>query len=153
MKKPLLIQLIKYGTVGVINTLVTWVAYWVVMHLVFGIEDDESNVSSEVVGISNIVAYTMGLFCSFILNRSWTFKSHKKWARDFIKFGIVFFVCYISQLALVLLLNFHANADNIQFTLFNHESLIYAADIYFVIGNVFYTILNFICNKYYTFRK
>lgn len=151
-KKPLLIQMIKYGAVGVINTLTTLVVIWIVMHLVYGI-GDESNASSEAVGVSNFVGYTMGLLCSFVLNRSWTFKSHKKWVKDFIKFMMVFLICYIPQLLLVFLLNSYANMNNIQFSLFNHEHLINAAYIYQLIGMVFYTILNFICNKYYTFKK
>jgi putative flippase GtrA len=56
-------------------------------------------------------------------------------------------------LLLVFLLNSYANMNNIQFSLFNHEHLINAAYIYQLIGMVFYTILNFICNKYYTFKK
>jgi putative flippase GtrA len=65
----------------------------------------------------------------------------------------VFILCYIPQLLLVNGLNHYASIPPFKFNLFNHSDMLTSAYICQLIGVVFYTILNFLCNKYYTFRK
>ena len=57
-------QAIKYGIVGVSNTVITAVVIWIMMKL-FGCSDV----------VSNMVGYVAGVLNSFIWNKQWTFRS------------------------------------------------------------------------------
>lgn len=151
MKNNFIIQACKYGIVGVLNTLITAIVIWLMMHFVFRVKG-EQEASSLVVSASNVVGYVLGLINSFIWNRTWTFKSEKSWKVDFLKFIGAFLVCYIPQLLLVMALNRYANIPNLYFSLGEQVYTITSAYICQLIGIVFYTGLNFLCNKYYTFK-
>lgn len=120
-------QAVKYGVVGVSNTLITMLVIWVMMK-VFGFSDVVSNATGYVAGVVN----------SYFWNKQWTFKSKGKWVRSAVRFGAVFGVCYLLQLGLVLFLNRHLTID----PYYNH-----------LIGMVFYTAINFFMNKYITFKS
>lgn len=120
-------QAIKYGVVGVSNTLITMAVIYIMMKLL-GCRE----------GLSNITGYVAGLLNSFVWNRQWTFKdSSAGWSRSAFRFAVAFAVCYLLQWGLVTFLNAHLIIDHY----YNH-----------LIGMVFYTILNFILNKFYTFK-
>ena len=120
-------QAIKYGIVGVGNTVITALVIWGMMKL-FGRRE----------GLSNLTGYVAGLLNSFIWNKQWTFKgSSTGWTTPAIRFGIAFAVCYVLQYGLVLLLNSQLMIDHY----YNH-----------LIGMVFYTAINFLINKFYTFK-
>lgn len=126
MKKAIK-QAIKYGVVGVINTLITAVVIWIMMKLL-GCSDV----------VSNVVGYIAGVLNSFIWNKKWTFKSTEKWMGSAIRFGVVFGICYLLQLGLlVFVLNPYL-----------------AIDPYYnqLIAMAFYTAINFVMNKFYTFK-
>ncbi|MDR0769447.1 MAG: GtrA family protein [Dysgonamonadaceae bacterium] len=144
MKNDFLIQTIKYGVVGVTNTLLTMVTIWVMMRVVFLSEEGEK-ISSLALSVSNTVGYIVGLINSFIWNRSWTFKSKNKWTPDFIRFMIAFLVCFIIQLVLVNVLYKRMEMAGL-------TEITGAAEICQFAGIVVYTILNFILNKYFTFK-
>ena len=126
MKKAIK-QAIKYGVVGVINTLITAVVIWIMMKLL-GCSDV----------VSNIVGYIAGVLNSFIWNKKWTFKSTEKWVGSAIRFGVVFGVCYLLQLGLLV------------FVLDTYLPI----DPYYnqLIAMAFYTVINFVMNKFYTFK-
>ena len=146
MKKDFWLQAIKYGIVGIINTLLTAVVIWIMMHLVFQTGKEE-NVSSWVITISNITGFIVGLINSFVWNRKWTFHSQNRWISEFIKFVAAFLVCYIPQLFFVNFLNIYTNLQiDIAPLVISHA---YACQL---LGIVFYTSLNFLLNKYYTFK-
>lgn len=119
-------QAIKYGIVGLSNTFITLAIIWVMMKL-FG--------CSSV--LSNVAGYAAGLVNSFVLNKQWTFKSQAGWTSSAIRFGVVFGICYLLQLGVLLFLN---------------KQL--AIDPYYnqLIAMVFYTVINFLMNKFYTFK-
>ena len=126
MKKAIK-QAIKYGVVGVINTLITAGVIWFMMKLL-GCADV----------VSNVVGYIAGVLNSFIWNKKWTFKSTEKWLGSAIRFGVVFGICYLLQLGLlVFVLNPYL-----------------AIDPYYnqLIAMAFYTAINFVMNKFYTFK-
>ncbi|MDR2968449.1 MAG: GtrA family protein [Tannerellaceae bacterium] len=120
-------QALKYGVVGVGNTIITAVVIWIMMKPL-GFSDV----------VSNITGYVAGLLNSFIWNRQWTFKSSAGWGSSAVRFGLVFAVCYLMQLALLLFLNRHLTIDSY----YNQ-----------LIAMVFYTIINFVMNKYFTFKS
>jgi putative flippase GtrA len=142
-----LIQALKYGIVDVINTLLTAVVIWIMMHPVFQ-TDKMGFVPSIIVTISNVTGFIAGLINSFVFNRLWTFKSKNKWINEFIKFVKAFLICYIPQLILVNILNTYTNVlIDLKIFVINH------ADTCQLIGIVFYTSFNFLINKYYTFKQ
>jgi putative flippase GtrA len=149
MKHTFLIQSIKYGIVGMMNTLVTIGVIWLVLHFGFGINGDAKATTMQST-VSNVLGFAAGLLNSFFFNRKWTFQSKKNWKIEFVKFTGVFLVCYIPQLMLVNLLNNNVKVNVLSFGIFGTYNFSFICQI---IGNIFYTILNFICNKYYTFKK
>lgn len=120
-------QALKYGLVGVGNTLITAAVIWVMMKI-FGTSDV----------VSNIIGYAVGLINSFVWNKKWTFNSSASWRSSALKFGVVFAVCYLLQLSFLLYLNATLTIDSY----YNQ-----------LIAMVFYTIVNFIMNKFYTFKS
>jgi len=120
-------QLIKYGLVGVGNTLITAAVIWLMMKIA-GCSDI----------LSNITGYVAGLLNSFILNKRWTFKSSAGWTSSAIRFGVVFGICYLLQLGLLICLNKTLTID----PYYNQ-----------LIAMVFYTLINFLMNKHYTFKE
>ena len=120
-------QAVKYGVVGLSNTLITMIVIWVMMK---GLDCRE--------GLSNLTGYVAGLLNSFVWNKQWTFRgSATGWAKGAIRFAIAFVVCYALQYGLVLILNARLAIDHY----YNH-----------LIGMVFYTMANFLANKFYTFK-
>lgn len=119
-------QAIKYGIVGLGNTLITAGVIWVMMKLL-GCSDITSNVTGYVAGVLN----------SFVWNKQWTFQSSAGWTSSAIRFGVVFGICYLLQLGVLMVLNKHLPID----PYYNQ-----------LIAMVFYTAINFIMNKLYTFK-
>ncbi|MDR2811256.1 MAG: GtrA family protein [Tannerellaceae bacterium] len=121
-------QIIKYGIVGLGNTLLSLLVIGVMMK-VFGYSDV----------VSNIAGYAVGFVNSFIWNKKWTFKSFDTWQGSVVRFTLVFGICFFLQLQLLLYLNAHLVIND---TYYNQ-----------IIAMLFYTILNFLLNKYFTFKK
>ena len=120
-------QAIKYGIVGVSNTLITMAVIYIMMKLL-GCRE----------GLSNITGYVAGLLNSFVWNKQWTFKgSESGWKKSAWRFSLVFIVCYLLQWGLVTFLNANLTIDHY----YNH-----------LIGMAFYTVINFVMNKFYTFK-
>lgn len=120
-------QAIKYGIVGVGNTVITAAVIWVMMKWL-GCSDV----------VSNIAGYAAGVLNSFVWNKQWTFGAARAgWVSSAVRFGVVFGVCYLLQLGLLLWLNRHL-----------------AVDPYYnqLIAMAFYTVINFVMNKFYTFK-
>ncbi len=85
------IQLIKFALVGVMNTLVDFLVYTVLV-LLFGVSD--SNVF--IIGLFTLIAYACGVFNSFLLNSRWTFRSeYRKSAREKLMFVVVNLVSWL----------------------------------------------------------
>lgn len=145
-------QVLKYGIVGVMNTLLTILTIWLLMRFAFHVTGD-TGASSLAVSVSNVVGYVVGLINSFIWNRKWTFNSSRKWKTDLFRFIIAFLICFIPQLLLVNALNTYVHHRSFHFELLNREIIVSFAYIWQLTGIVFYTVLNFLLNKYYTFKK
>lgn len=121
-------SIVKYGLVGVINTLITGIVMFTLM-----------NVFSVSLRLSNIIGYIAGFINSFILNKTWTFKSrNSSILHQFLKFSGVFAVCFLLQHGLVILLA---------------EKLLIDKNISTLIGMIFYTGVSYIFNKLFTFKK
>jgi putative flippase GtrA len=152
MKNSFWVQTIKYGIVGVINTLVCFIVIWAILKFVYGVTGAAKATGAEIT-ISNVLGYISGLLTSFFLNRKWTFQSEKNWKPEFVKFITGVLICYIPQLIAVNLLNKSSWIHSLSFEALGRNYTLNSSLICSIIGMVFYTILNFVYNKYYTFRK
>jgi putative flippase GtrA len=133
-----IIQFLKYAIVGVMNTLLTLVVIFVCKS-VFGVN----------AYVSNAIGYLVGVINSFVWNRNWVFKSNGRFSRQAVHFIVGFFICYAIQFAVVWGLN--------QFTLKDIEVNIVVMTlsgygIATLIGNVCYTLCNFVYNRLVTFK-
>lgn len=126
-KNILFRQAIKFGIVGVGNTLITALVIWIMLK-VCGFSDY----------VSNITGYGIGVLNSFVWNRCWTFHSAAGWRRSAVRFGIVFGISYLFQLGVLFVLNATSGID----PYYNQ-----------LLAMVFYTIANFTLNKIYTFKE
>lgn len=128
IKSLLNIGFIKYGMVGVVNTLITAIIIFILMNGL-GINYE----------ISNAIGYVAGFFNSFFLNKFWTFKSSESSTiKQFTRFTVVFLVCYLLQHGLLVFLV---------------EKLLVNKNIATLVGMVFYTVIGFFFNKLFTFKK
>ena len=120
------VQFVKFGLVGISNTIVTAVVIWLMLKI-FGFNDFTAN----------IIGYIAGLTNSFIWNRKWTFQSNLKTKETVFKFILTFVIAYLLQLGVL-------------FLLLNRLSI----DAYWchLIAIAVYTIVNFVLNKFYTFK-
>lgn len=136
------IQLIKYGIIGVMNTIITLVAFYL-LNTKLGIP----------YGVSNIVAYILGVINSFLWNRNWVFKTGANFKREALLFGCGFVLCWLLQgiVSWVLLEGLdmkHLPNDVIPF--FPMEKA--GQNIVMVVAMVIYTIANYAYNRFVTFH-
>lgn len=139
-KNSSLRQLIKYGMVGVLNTVVTLLAIFI---------------CKSVIGInpylSNAIGYALGVINSFIWNRKWVFHSHGRIHREALLFFTGVGICYCIQLVCVYALTAYSPLGNMEWTIYRFTLSGYGAST--LIGCVVYTITNFIYNKIIAFRR
>jgi putative flippase GtrA len=84
-------ELFRYLAVGAVNTLIGVAAIYLAIFL-FGANDV----------VANLVGYSLGLACSYVLNRRWTFASDGAVAPQLVKFLLVMLVAYLANLGAVL---------------------------------------------------
>ena len=133
-----LVQLIKYGIVGVMNTLLTLCVIFVCKSLC-GINPY----------VSNVIGYVAGVINSFIWNRRWVFRSNGALSRQALHFLLGFAICYIVQLTVVWLLNRSAFGD-IEVAIGSFTLSGYGLAT--LIGTIVYTLSNFVYNRVITFK-
>jgi len=125
--KAALFQFFKFAIVGISNTLLTAGTIWVMLKGL-GYSDY----------LANIIGYVVGLTNSFVWNRKWTFESKTKVSDTIYKFIGTFAICYLFQLANLYSLLHYTQIDP-------YSSQLLSIGVY--------TILNFVLNKYYTFKS
>jgi len=126
-KHQSLIQFLKFGIVGISNTLITALTIWLLLKVLHCSDY-----------FSNFTGYILGLINSFVWNRKWTFESKTKVSATLFKFIATFAISYLFQLGNLYLLLHYTHIDP-----------------YFcqLLSIVVYTILNFALNKTYTFKN
>ena len=81
------IQLLKYGVIGVLHTLITLVTFYL-LNTRLGLS----------YGISNVTGYILGVINSFLWNRNWVFKTKNNLKRELFLFVCGFLICLDFQL-------------------------------------------------------
>lgn len=126
-RKTFFFQFVKFGLVGVSNTLITAGVIALLLE-VFLLSDLQAN----------LVGYAAGLVNSFVWNRRWTFRSKSKIKDTVLKFMLIFVVSYVVQWGVVSLLLRISNVEPY---------------VCHLLGMVVYTVFNFLLNKFYTFKN
>lgn len=124
-KRNSLKQFVKYGLVGVVNTLLTFVSYWIIKAILGNVD------------VANALSYALGMLCSFFLNKRWTFQSRgKRWK---IEATLFFGGCALCW--------------GVQWMAFRLFLTTLPEVVAQLAGMVVYTLLGFVFNKTVTFRK
>ncbi|MGL4294013.1 MAG: GtrA family protein [Bacteroidales bacterium] len=124
--KELKIQFLKFLGIGVLNTLVTLFVIYILMSL---------NVNYK---LSNLIGYIAGVVNSFVWNKTWVFGSKNNIFREIAGFLFSFCICYGIQYLMLMWM--------VEYRLWNT----YLAQL---IAMGVYTVLNFLMNRFITFRK
>lgn len=131
-------QFVRYCIVGALNTMVCLGVIFVCKSLV-GVNPY----------LSNILGYAAGLINSFLWNKQWVFRTHGGYSREALRFLAGFALCYVMQLAVVFALNTSPfgkfEVDIFSFVLSGYG-------IATLLGNVVYTLANYVYNRLVTFR-
>jgi putative flippase GtrA len=125
--KALAAQMLKFGLVGVLNTLITLASIYIA-----------SNIFNAHYIAANAIGYTLGFLNSYICNKLWTFKSKGPVRSETLKFIAVTGVCYLLQLVFLVILK---------------EGMGINKDMAQLVAMVFYTFINFLGHRYFTFRN
>ena len=150
MKATELLRFIRYCIVGAMNTAITLGVIFL-CHSLLGLGEY----------LSNGIGYIAGLINSFLWNRAWVFRAQGSRLRQAVRFALGFAICYGLQLAVVFALchpPLHSYLSTLASTLTPYLSPLtsnltltgYA--IATLIGNIAYTLLNYLYNKHITFR-
>lgn len=139
-KRRLLLQFIKYATVGVFNTLVTLGVIFLCKSI-FGVNEYASNA----------VGYIAGLINSFFWNRNWVFKAKSNSLRQATQFVVGFLLCYAVQLAVVWLLTDVSSLGK-QLWVLPFNFVLSGYGVATLIGMIVYTLSNYLYNRLVTFR-
>ena len=125
--KTFVTQAIKFGLVGIPNTLIgmgtfAFLVYVCGIHYI----------------VSNVISTALALLNSYLMNKYWTFKSAKHSFKEIVKFIIVFFMAFALQNTVLIFLKEHYHMKEI---------------IAYIIAAVIYTGSGFLGNRCITFRK
>ena len=135
-----LIQFLKYACVGVLNTLVTLCVIFI-CKVLLGVNPL----------VSNAIGYVAGVVNSFLWNKNWVFKTSGHYTREAVKFIVGFLICYGLQFLTAWLLSYQTPLKEFQVYIFAFTLSGYG--IATLIGNVVYTMTNYVYNKIVTFRR
>jgi putative flippase GtrA len=124
--KPVVIQFVKFGTVGVSNTLLTFLVYTLLLK-VFGVW----------YLAASAIGFLVGAINGFLLNRRWTFKEHVGDALTPVRWGVVQGCGLGLNEALLYLLVDGARVDKLLGQAF---------------ATAVVTVLTFLANRAWTFR-
>lgn len=139
INKESLPQFIKYVCVGVFNTVVT-------LFVIF--------VCKSLLGLppmaSNAIGYVCGLVNSFLWNKKWVFRSDGRYVSEAIRFVTGFVLCYMVQFVVVWWLSYNTQLGTMMWLILGFSLSGYGVAT--VIGNVVYTAINFVYNRFVSFR-
>ena len=117
------IQLLKYGLVGISNSLIT---------------------------LADVIGYIAGLINSFIWNKKWVFKSHNRIEKEMALFIGGFLICFGLQFVTVLVLRDPMKA--LEISILGIDSDTFGEYVAVCVGMVVYTLSNYAYNRFVTFK-
>lgn len=143
VSRTTLVQLLKYGAIGVSNTLITLVVFYVLKTLI-----------GTPYGVANATGFVLGMVNSFVWNRTWVFKARGNVWREAALFVGGFALCMLIQGAVSWLLlepcgMKNLPEDTIPFLPMKHAG----ENIVMLIAMVVYTLCNYVWNRVVTFGR
>ncbi len=136
--KRTFIQLLKYGIIGVSNTLITLIVFYIIntwMGLGYA--------------IANTIGYVLGLINSFVWNRTWVFRSGGNLWREAGLFLLGFLICYGLQMgASQWLLSTPLHDIELSWLPMKNTG----ENIIMCLSMVVYTLANYVYNRFVTFK-
>lgn len=126
---------VRFLIVGLINTFVGLTIMYVLYHI-----------ANQSYWLSTFIGNTVGAVVSFILNRSFTFKSNGSVQKSIMKFLLVIVFCYLISYSLGTFLVDWSIQDRVDF------SISVQTDLAILISTAIYTITNYFCQKQFVFR-
>ena len=136
------IQLLKYGVIGILNTLITLVTFYL-LNTRLGLS----------YGISNVTGYVLGVINSFLWNRNWVFKTKKDFKRELVLFVCGFLICLALQLCVSWILLEGLGWKNLPDDVIPFFPMAKAGqNIVMILAMVVYTLANYADNRFVTFR-
>ncbi len=137
------IQLLKYGVIGVMNTLITLVTFYIL-----------NTKLGWPYGVANVIGYVLGVINSFLWNSKWVFKTQNNLVHDALLFGCGFLLCLVLQLCVSWILLEGLGWKNLPEDIIPFFSMKQAGqNIVMVIAMVFYTLANYAFNRFVTFKQ
>ncbi|GGI13029.1 GtrA family protein [Gottfriedia solisilvae] len=125
---------VRFLIVGLINTLVGLTIMYVLYHL-----------ANQSYWLSTFIGNSVGAVVSFILNRSFTFKSNGYIQKSIIKFLLVILCCYF--------ISYHLGTLLVDWSMKEMDYAIsFQTDLAILLSTAIYTITNYICQKQFVFR-
>ncbi|WP_430509177.1 GtrA family protein [Gottfriedia solisilvae] len=125
---------VRFLIVGLINTLVGLTIMYVLYHL-----------ANQSYWLSTFIGNSVGAVVSFILNRSFTFKSNGSIQKSIIKFLLVILCCYF--------ISYHLGTLLVDWSVKEMDYAIsFQTDLAILLSTAIYTITNYICQKQFVFR-
>ncbi len=136
--KRTFIQLLKYGIIGISNTLITLIVFYIIntwMGLGYA--------------IANTIGYVLGLINSFVWNRTWVFRSGGNLWREAGLFLLGFLICYGLQMgASQWLLSTPLHDIELSWLPMKNTG----ENIIMCLSMVVYTLANYVYNRFVTFK-
>ena len=150
MKSEGIVQFIKFALVGISNTAVDWIVYYLIAGFIITKEDSKPTIKA--------ISFVIAVLNSYLWNTVWTFKKeYKKSAKKssdksiiFIKFVIVSLIGWVINYFV-----FKYMFEGFQFQALNILSReVHTQDLYPLIGaSAAATFWNFFGNKLWTYKK
>lgn len=134
-----IVQLIKYGIIGVGNTLITLVVFYVV-----------NTVCGASYAVANVLGYVLGLINSFIWNRNWVFRTHSNLRVEALLFAVGFLICFGLQYAVSYVLLNHSPLADVELSWMPMKNP--SENIVMCLSMVVYTLANYCYNRFVTFN-
>jgi len=140
MKSEGVVQFVKFGVVGVANTVVDWIVFYLLINTIVTLEP-----------AAKAIAFLIAMLNSYIWNTIWTFRkeyksvSGQKGAKTaiFSKFAVVSGIGWGLNVAI-----FSLVLTKINYKLFGNEEL-----LALVAASAAATLWNFFANKFWTYKK
>jgi putative flippase GtrA len=118
--------LLRFATVGVLNTLLGYAVIFLCMYVL-----------GQGAVTSNVIGYAVGLLVSFVLNRTFTFRSTSAALPEAFRFLVIFVLAYLANLGVLIFLTRQLHV---------HEGLSQ------VLAGAVYFVLSFALSKCYVFK-
>lgn len=136
--KRTFIQLVKYGIIGVSNTLITLIVFYII-----------NTWMGMGYAIANTIGYILGLINSFVWNRTWVFRSGGNLWREAGLFVLGFLICYGLQMgASQWLLSTPLHDIELSWLPMKNTG----ENIIMCLSMVVYTLANYAYNRFVTFK-